>query len=391
MNPGNLSLLESLSDRTAVTPRRAVSDVALIAFGTLSALLLGACTAESNEDARTQLPLVRSMQVQDAGAASRSFTGVVAARIQSDLAFRVSGKLLERFVDTGETVKRGQPLARIDPADLNLAAHAQQENVAAARALAKQTAADEVRYRNLRERGVVSASAHDQAKAAADASSAQLRAVEAQAAVARNASNYATLVADADGVVMETLVEPGQVVSAGQVVVRIAHAGPREAIVQLPETLRPSLSSVGRAKRFGNESVIVPAELRQLSDVADPLTRTFEARYVLGEPLASAPLGTTVTVQLAGLRITGPSTLAVPIGALLDAGKGPGVWVISGKPAHVNWQPVKVVRVDDEQAYILGQVRQGDRIVALGAHLLREGEQVRVMDDVDAIAASARP
>lgn len=364
---------------------------ALVAACAIATLLLGACAAKSSDDPRTQAPLVRTTVVRDAGPALRSFTGVVAARIQSNLGFRVPGKLIERLVDTGQTVKRGQPLARIDPVDLNLAAHAQQEQVAAARALATQTAADEVRYRKLLERNVISASAHDQAKAAADSTSAQLRAVEAQAIVARNASNYATLVADVDGVVMETLVEPGQVVSAGQVVVRIAHAGPREAIVQLPETLRPALGSIGRATLFGNDSVSVPATLRQLSDVADAQTRTFEARYVLGEQLASAPLGTTVTIQLAGASPGDPTALEIPIGALLDAGQGPGVWVITGTPAHATWRPVKVARMDDERAYIGGQIESGERVVALGAHLLREGEPVRVIDDAGAMTASTRP
>lgn len=365
--------------------------VALIAISALTALLLGACAAQSSDDPRTNAPLVQTTVVHNAGAAPRAFTGVVAARIQSDLGFRVPGKVIERLVDAGQMVKRGQPLARIDSVDLTLAAHAQQEQVAAASALAKQTAADEIRYRNLLERQVISASAHDQAKAAADAASAQLRAVQAQANVARNASSYATLVADADGVVMATLVEPGQVVSAGHVVVRIAHAGPREAIVQLPETLRPALGSTGRATLFGSERVSVPAQLRQLSDVADPLTRTFEARYVLGGQLASAPLGTTVTVHFAGEPLTGKNASKVPIGALLDAGKGPGVWVVSGTPARVTWRPIKVVRLDDEHAYIDGRLGRDERIVALGAHLLREGEQVRVLDDVGTMTTSARP
>jgi RND family efflux transporter MFP subunit len=335
--------------------------------------------------------LVRTTFVHDSGATSRAFTGVVAARVQSDLGFRVPGKLIERLVDTGQTVKKGQPLARIDPVDLNLAAHAQEAQVAAARALAKQTAADEGRYRILLERQLISASAHDQAKAAADAAAAQLRAVGAQADVARNVSSYATLLADADGVVMETLVEPGQVVAAGQVVVRIAHAGPREAVIQLPETLRPAIGSIGRATLFGNDTVTVPAQLRQLSDVADPLTRTFDARYVLSGQLSTAPLGTTVTVQLSGMSPTGASTQEVPIGALLDTGKGPGVWVIRGKPTHVTWLPVKVVRIDDEHAYLRGQIQQGERVVALGSHLLREGEQVRVAQDAVAMTVSARP
>src|SRR3990170_2480052 len=110
-------------------------------------LALTACADHPQSDPRTETPLVRAATVQGATSASRSFTGTVAARVQSDLGFRVSGKVLERLVDTGQTVRRGQPLMRLDPVDLKLAVHAQQQAVAAARALAKQTAADEARYR----------------------------------------------------------------------------------------------------------------------------------------------------------------------------------------------------------------------------------------------------
>ena len=346
-------------------------------------LALSACGEKAPADPRTQAPLVRAAVVQPVASASRSFTGVVAARVQSDLGFRVPGKVLERLVDAGQTVKRGQPLMRIDPVDLKLAAHAQQEAVTAARARAQQTAEDEARYRDLRGTGAISASAYDQAKAAADAAKAQLSAAEAQADVARNASRYAELVADGDGVVMETLAEPGQVVNAGQVVVRLAHAGRREAVVQLPETLRPAIGSVAQATLFGKESDGTPAKLRLLSDAADRLTRTYEARYVLDGELANAPLGATVTIQIPDRLATAQSDLQVrdlqvPLGAVFDAGKGPGVWIIHGDPAKVSWRSVTIVRLGDEGASVAGQIKQGDRIVALGAQLLREGQQVRV-------------
>ncbi|EHP40988.1 transport lipoprotein [Cupriavidus basilensis OR16] len=350
--------------------------VTSIVIGALP-LALSACGEKAPADPRTEAPLVRAAFVQPVASASRSFTGVVAARVQSDLGFRVPGKVLERLVDAGQTVKRGQPLMRIDPVDLKLAAHAQQEAVSAARARAHQTAEDEARYRDLRGTGAISASAYDQAKAAADAAKAQLSAAEAQADVARNASRYAELVADGEGVVMETLAEPGQVVNAGQAVVRL-HAGRREAVVQLPETLRPAIDSVAQATLFGKESAGVPAKLRQLSDAADRLTRTFEARYVLDGELANAPLGATVTIQIPDRLTTVQGDLQVPLGAVLDAGKGPGVWVIQGDPAKVSWRSVTIVRLGDESARVAGQVKQGDRIVALGAQLLREGQQVRV-------------
>jgi RND family efflux transporter MFP subunit len=351
-------------------------------------LALLACSEPPAADPRTEAPLVRTAAVQQADAASRSFTGTVAARVQSDLGFRVAGKVAARLVDAGQTVKRGLPLMRIDPADLQLAAHAQQEAVSAARARARQAAADEARYRDLRGTGAISISAYDQVKAAADAAQAQLSAAEAQADVARNASGYAVLVADGDGVVMETLAEPGQVVSAGQPVLRLAHAGQREAVVQLPETLRPALGSTGQASLFGKEDASVAAKLRQLSDTADRLTRTFEARYVLEGALANAPLGATVTIRIADGDgpAAAPAGLQVPIGALYDGGKGAGVWLVNGTPAKAAWRPVAVLQLDAEHARVSGNLHQGDRVVALGAHLLRDGVPVRV-----AAAEGARP
>jgi RND family efflux transporter MFP subunit len=284
---------------------------------------------------------------------------------------------LERLVDAGQFVKVGQPLLRIDPQDLLLETRARLEAVAAAKALADQAAEDEVRHRDLVVAGAVSASTYDQVKAAADSAKAQLSAAEAQAGVARNASSYAVLVADADGVVVETLAEPGQVVAAGQAVVRIAQAGRREAIVHLPETLRPALGSIAQASLYGRD-ISVPAKLRQLSSVADAISRTFEARYMLDGALADAPLGATVTIRIPESRATPQNSLRVPIGAVFDAGKGPGVWVVEGSPTHVSWRAVNIQGLDDTFARIESGLKTGDRIVTLGANLLREGEQVRV-------------
>lgn len=364
-----------------------------LAVAGLLPLVLAACSdATSSIDPRTQPPLVRVGAVEVAVQAERSFTGVVAARVQSDLGFRVPGKILERLVDTGQAVKRGQPLMRIDPADLRLATRAHEEAVAAATARARQTAEDEARYRDLVSAGAVSASTYDKIKAAAESARAELNAAQAQAEVARNETGYTVLLADADGVVVETLAEPGQVVGAGQVVVRVAHAGRREAVVELPETLRPAAGSTGRATLYGSGLTGV-AKLRQLSDAANPQTRTFEARYVLEGRLADAPLGSTVSVEIQSDRST--PTLQVPIGALFDPGKGPGIWLVKGQGgqgqgAHVTWRAVQVSGLSGESAAIAGGVAAGDRVVVLGAHLLHEGERVRLADgDVAQSVAAA--
>lgn len=354
---------------------------------TLPLVLVG-CDNQLPPDPRTEIPLVSTAIVRAAAPAPRSFTGIVAARVQSDLGFRVSGKVLARLVDAGQAVKRGQLLMRIDPVDLRLAAASQQEVVAAAQTRVQQTAADEARYHALRGTGAVSVSAYDQAKAAADTARAQLKAAQAQYDVARNASDYAELRADGDGVVVETLTEPGQVVSAGQVVVRLAHSGQREAMIQLPETLRPVLGSLGQATLFGQENTHSSAKLRQLSNTANQLTRTFEARYVLEGELANAPLGTTVSIQLNDTQAVEQGSVQVPIGALFDAGKGAGVWVVSGEPAKltVTWRPVVIQQLDDNNASLSGELKQGDKVVALGAHLLHNGEQVRLAQQVIANA-----
>lgn len=338
---------------------------------------LAACSnaASSSSDPRSQPPLVRTEPVERSVQSERSFTGIVAARVQSDLGFRGPGKVLERLVNAGQAVKRGQRLMRIDPTDLTLAVRAHDEAVVAARARARQTADDELRYRDLVAGGAVSASAYDKVKADAEAARAQLNAAEARADVARNETGYADLLADADGVVVETLAEPGQVVNAGQVVVRVAHAGRREAVIELPETLRPAIGSVGRATLYGS-GLTGPAKLRQLSDAANRHTRTFEARYVLEDRLADAPLGSTISIQISNGQSA--PVLQVPIGAIFDHGKGPGVWLVEGETPRVTWRAVQIAGLGGEAASVVGDLRAGDRVVALGAHLLREGEHVRL-------------
>ncbi|HWT30847.1 MAG TPA: efflux RND transporter periplasmic adaptor subunit, partial [Propylenella sp.] len=358
-------------------PMLQLRNVPFVALIGLLPFVLAACSdaTSSSTDPRTQPPLVRTETVEISVQSERSFSGIVAARVQSDLGFRIPGKVLGRLVDAGQTVKRGQALMRIDPTDLRLAMRAHEEAVAAAKARMRQTSDDEARQRDLVAVGAVSRSAYDRAKAAAEAARAELNAAEARADVARNETGYAVLLADADGVVVETLAEPGQVVNAGQVVVRVAHAGRREAIIELPETLRPAIGSTGRATLYGS-ALTGPAKLRQLSDAANRHTRTFEARYVLEGALADAPLGSTISVQISNGR-SAPA-LQVPIGAIFDPGKGPGVWLVEGETPRVTWRAVQIAGLSSEAASVVGNLEAGDRVVALGAHLLREGEHVRL-------------
>lgn len=334
--------------------------------------------ASALTDPRQEPPIVRLVAAARVSGSERGFTGTIGARVESNLGFRVAGKIVERLVNVGEQVKAGQRLMRIDETDLGLALTAKRNAVAAARATVVQTEADERRYANLVNDGWTSRQRYEQAKAASDTASAQLAAAEAEARVAENQATYSVLVADADGTVVQTLGEPGQVVSAGQTVVRLAQSGPREAVVALPETVRPAIGSVAEASLYGSDGRRYSAHLRQLSDSADAQTRTYEARYVLDGEAAAAPLGATVTIRLAS-QDTRPE-VQVPLGAVLDDGRQTGVWIYESGTSTVHFRSIKLVRVTGESAVISG-LSSGDPVVSLGAHLLQEGARVRTASE----------
>ena len=345
---------------------------------TFVALAIPAHEASAVGDPRQEPPMVRLVTAARVSGSERGFTGTIGARVESNLGFRVAGKIVERLVNVGEQVKSGQPLMRIDETDLRLAVAAKRNAVAAARAVVVQTDADEQRYADLVNDGWASKQRYEQAKAASDTAKAQLAAAEAEAGVAENQATYSVLVADADGTVMQTLGEPGQVVAAGQPVVRLAQAGPREAVVALPETIRPAIGSVAEATLYGDDGRRYTAHLRQLSDSADAQTRTYEARYVLGGEAAAAPLGATVTIRLASE--TSEPEVQVPLGAVLDDGQRTGVWVFDSATSTVHFRLTTLVRMTSEEAVLSG-LRSGDSVVSLGAHLLHEGERVRTASE----------
>lgn len=344
-----------------------------------AAFMAGGCSKAAAKDPRLQPPRVEIFNVQAAGSVSRTFTGIVEARVQSDLGFRVGGKIQERCVDVGQRVQKGQILMRLDPEDLKLVAAAEQAVVDAARAKYVQEKADEARFAELVASGAVSRQEYDHARAGLDSAKAQLDAAEAQARVSNNSSEYAVLLADADGVIVRTLSEPGQVVTSGQTVIQLAHDGPREAAINLPEGVRPDLETTALARLYGQDQSY-PARLRQLSDAADPSSRTFEARYVLEGEAAATPLGSTVTITLATKQNSGNASVQVPVGAVYDRGSGPGVWIIDDK-SEVTFRSVQIASIGQEEVVVSHGIEAGEKVVALGAHLLHEGQVVNVENE----------
>ena len=339
--------------------------------------LLAACSEPPPPPAAPKL--VRTLKV-GAGdtafdGAQRSYSGEVRARIETTLGFRVAGKIVERRADLGQAVKAGQVLARLDPTDAGL----QLTQAEAQRALA---AADVARYRDLKAKNYISASA-------LDARETTFKAAEAQAALAKNQAAYTTLVADRAGVIGQVLAEAGQVVSVGQAVFRLAPDGEREIAIALPEN-EVSGFKLGQAAEVsfwagsGPATKPLTGRLREISPVADPVTRTFAARVSLKDADPLLPLGMSATVRFP-TGAPGAMKLMVPLTAIFQQGNQPAVWKImqSGTPgggadSRVSLQAISIAAYTDAGAVVVGGLSGGEQIVAAGVNLLTAGEKVRI-------------
>ena len=231
--------------------------------------------------------------------ATREFVGVVRARYETDLGFRVAGKIVSRVVNVGDRVKVGDVVARLDPQDLKLQVESAEAEFAAATSSLHQAASDLDRYTTLKTRGWASIADFDRKKAAKDEAEGRLERAKRSLDLAHNQLDYSDLKADADGVITATLAEPGQVVAIGQPVVRLAHRGEKEAVVALPETwLAEARSSKATVQLWSGPGRNFTARLRELSPQADAATRTYAARFTIDNPDNSVALGMTATVTL---------------------------------------------------------------------------------------------
>src|SRR5262245_7421287 len=286
----------------------------------------------------------RPVQVQTVayrpGDASREFVGVVRARYETDLGFRVAGKIVARPVNVGDRVRAGDVVARLDPQDLQLQMESARAELSAAMSAVAQTAADELRFCGLKERGYAAVAEYDRKKNAKDEAEGRLERAQRALDLAKNQLAYAELKADADGVITAAMAEPGQVVAIGQAVVRLAHRGEKEALVALPETwLDEARKSNATVRLWSDSKRKFTARLRELSPSADPATRTYAARFSIDDPTDAAALGMTAIVTLSFANEAEIAKL--PLSAVINRGTGPSVYVVDNTGALV-LQPVTV-------------------------------------------------
>jgi RND family efflux transporter MFP subunit len=349
-----------------------------LALAFVSALALAGCNAQGEVKRET---LARPVLVAEIHygprAADRVLPGVVKARTESDLGFRIAGKIARRLVDAGALVKQGEPLATLDETDLHLQVEQAEADLAAAKSARDQQDADFARIETLHHQGWSATADLDKIRAGADQAHATFTRAERAATLARDALSYATLTADADGVVTAALAEPGQVVAAGSAVVRLAHSGEKEATVAIPEALvERAKSADAKAEFWALPGLSLAAHLRELSPNADPTTRTYEARYSLPDAPAAVALGMSASVKLAG---DGEKVARAPLGAILDQGDGPMVWTVDESTGAVSATKVTIIGYDKESALVAGGLPEGALIVALGAQKLDPSQKVRVI------------
>lgn len=340
-------------------------------------VLLAACS----KPAPTEEP-VRAVRVMMVGASSLQsageFAGEVRPRVESRLGFRVAGKLIKRQVESGQRVKAGQVLAQLDPQDYQLAADAAQAQLGAAVTNRDLAAADFRRFKELREQNFISGAELERREAALKAAQAQVDQAQAQLTAQRNQGSYANLVADAAGVVTAVEAEPGQVVTAGMPVVRIAQDGPRDAVFSVSEdrVTAIQLGALVEVRVWPGQTVLA-GKVREVSASADPVTRTYLVKVAL-QVQNPPPLGATVTVLPQVLRQAGDQVIKLPTSALRQEGNTTAVWVLDKSSMTVKSQGVQIATADGNEAVVAAGLEPGMLVVSAGVHVLSPGQKVTI-------------
>lgn len=325
---------------------------------------------------------IRSVKVMTVGAtqgtAELAYAGEVRARVESSLGFRVAGKVQSRSAEIGQRVQAGQLLAQLDPQDYRLAADATAAQLVAAQTNRDLAAADLKRYQDLRAQGFISAAELQRREASLAAAQAQWQQAQAQNSVQANQSGYTRLVADASGVITSVDANAGQVVAAGQPVVRLALDGARDVVFAVPED-KLAMFKTGQSLtvRLWGRDTTLPALIRDVAASADAVTRTFLVKAALPNG-ADAVLGATVTVVKPATTGTAATTLKLPSSALRLDGNATSVWVLDPSSMTVKSQAIEVKTADGNDAVVTSGLKAGDQVVMSGVHVLTAGQKVSI-------------
>lgn len=360
----------------------------------LSLLALVAC--EKPEERTEEVRPVQALKISAGETESQSsYSGEVKARYETNLGFRVGGKIVERSVEVGGSVRPGMVLARLDPKDLALSAESARSQTVAAQADFDQAKADLARYANLLEKRFISPAEYDRRLNVYNVAKAKLEQAHAQLSVSQNQAAYATLRADQAGVVTAIEAEVGQVVAAGQPVVRVARPEEKEIVISVPENRLDEMRAGGqiRISLWANPDRTYHGRVREISPNADPVTRTYAAKISVPDADAAMRLGMTATVVFSRAERAG--TVRLPFTALYQQNDKPSVWIVDPATSTVSLQPIAVAAYRDNEVTVASGLKEGQLVVTAGVHKLYPGQKVRVLEKpapgAAATSASAAP
>ena len=347
-----------------------------------SLLLIGVVSIVACSKAPPQEDPIRAVKIVTVGESATAFdfefSGEVRARTESNLGFRVGDKLINRPAEIGQRVKQGQLLAQIDPQDYRVTAEAAAAQLIAAQSNRDLAAADLKRYQGLHEQGFISAAELERRETNFKAAQAQWQQAQAQNTVQGNQSNYTQLLADGAGVITSIDASAGQVVAAGQPVVRLALDGPRDIYFSVSEDklalLKPGVVVDVRQWRDGQK---LEAKVRDVSASADPVTRSFVVKAALPKE-ADPILGSTVTVSLRASNSSAKPRIKLPTSALRTEAGVTSVWVLDSATMTVKSQAIQVTTADGNDAVVDSGLQNGDQVVVSGVHVLTAGQKVSV-------------
>jgi multidrug efflux system membrane fusion protein len=353
--------------------------------------LLAAGCAKHETPTESVRPVQLTQVTLGAGGDTAVFAGEIKPRHEADLGFRIGGKMVARYVDVGAKVRRGDVLARLDPADVGLQTEAAKAQLAAAETEYSFAKAEFERYQTLLEQKFISASALDAKRNTLNANRAKFEQAKAQLAVTANQASYAALAADQDGVITGINAEVGQVVTPGQVVVRLAREEEREVAIAVPEN---RIGELRTAKTMGvvlwaNPAKVYPARVREVAPAVDPATRTFAVRVSVLAPDPAMQWGMTANVVLRGDGVGNVALL--PLTALYQRDGKPAVWIFDPGTQKVSLRPVEIGPYREDGVVILAGLNEGDLVVTAGVHKLTAGQIVRPYEGAPPSEGASKP
>jgi len=321
--------------------------------------------------------------------ARSTYTGEVRARIETNMAFRIGGKIVARFVEIGSEVRKGSLLARLDPEDTRLAIENARAQVNAALADYNQAQTDLGRFRRLLETRVISQAEFDRRQTISDSAAARLESARSQLRVSQNQMGYTELHAESDGVVTALGAEAGQVVAAGQTVLRLARPEEKEVVFNVAENRLDELRGASqiRVSLWSQPDLGFDGVVREIAPGADPVTRTYAVKVAVKEATAAMRLGMTASVTI--IRSGGDAIVPLPLTALYQQGPDPAVWIFDPATETVALRPVRVVSFVEKYVLIGSGLKAGEKVVTAGVHKLIPNQKVRLLPEVAAARAAS--